>query len=407
MTAEEWKEATEREFLKLHNIQPEEGETAEHAIRSYQKNIRYKCQELFFRGAGAIRQLVLKRTGEALYGGDEQIERAMDVLTTTAISRVEVPSRYFVTERVYQMLKALGLDQPIGWNYCEELPAGLTAYDLLGILDRLADRTTYTTFKEDYPELYALISDYIKTNVPSAQKNRPAEIGLDFTTWGELADAGVIGYRYLNPDDQGNYNVGILNSLMRKSDTSENRDRLHRYVKRGVAILKNPPPEQLDERGDYIEEKSPLSFFEDIYSLEKKGRKEIEDYAQSYIYPALRYIYTFNALMRIFEEVYGIKELEKTTTIDTRKFEGKLTAFNNQLYAFYRNVHGNPEEQKRKRSILKEIFSPLETDGLHPSEKAIKALKSELKKQGFSYQARLNLNHIDAMLDRLKYSREE
>jgi hypothetical protein len=401
MTAEEWKEATEREFLKLHNIQPEEGETAEHAIWSYQKNIRYKCQELFFRGAGAIRQFVLKRTGEALYGGDEQIERAMDVLTTTAISRVDVPSRYLFTERLYQMLKALGLDQPIGWNYCEELPTGLTAYDLLGIIDRKTDCIIYTTFKEDYPELYALISNYIKTNVPSAQKNKPAEIGSDFTTWGELADAGVIGYRDLKPD-----NLGILNSLMRKSDTSSNKDKLHRYLKGGVAILKNPTPEQLDERGDYIEEKSPLSFFEDIYSLEKKGREEIEDYAQSYIYPALRYIYTFNALMRIFEEVYGIKELEETTRIDVYKFERKLTAFNLQLFNFYRNVHGNTEEQKRKRSILKEIFSPLETEGLHPSDKAIKALKTELKKQGFTYEARLLLGQVDTLLERLMYGRE-
>jgi hypothetical protein len=402
MTDKAWEEATEREYIKLHGIEPKKGETPAHAIERYKKNIFTKCQELFFRGGKAIKQFVRETTGKTLYGANSSLELTMRIIVKNAMGSIYEPILPFTSKTARYMWEALGLNIPIEWHYCEDLPAGLTAYDLLVIPDIKWDRSILDALEEGYPALINLITTYIKDNVPSARKLKPTELFKNFTTWGELADLGIIGYKYLQPDDQGNYNVNIINTLLREEPNTENKDRLSRYLRRGVAILKNPPAVVVDPRGDYIEEKSPLSFFEDIYSLEKKGREEIEDYAESYIYPALQYVYTFNALMRIFEEVYEIKDLAEITRIDPSKFEEKLARFNNQLYAFYRNVHGDSKEKARKRSILKAIFTPLTTEGLHPSDKVIKAVTRDMKKLVVKpYETRLLLAQIDALLNRL------
>lgn len=406
MTDKAWEEATEREYIKLHGIEPKKGETPAHAIERYKKNILPKCQELFFRGGKAIKQYVMERTGKTLYGANVTLELEMRIIVKNAMGSIYEPILPFTSKNARYIWEALGLNIPIEWHYCEDLPAGLTAYDLLVIPDIKWNRSILDALEEGYPALINLITTYIKDNVPSARELKPTELFKDFTTRGELADLGIIGYKYLQPDDQGNYNVGIINTLLNAEPNTESKDRLSRYLRRGVAILKNPPAVVVDPRGDYIEEKSPLSFFEDIYSLGKKGREEIEDYAESYIYPALQYVYTFNALMRIFEDVYEIKDLAETTRIDPGKFEQKLDRFNNQLYTFYRNVHGDAKEKERKRSILKEIFSPLETEGLHPSDKAITELKAELKQQGFTTEARQLLGRVDALIYRLMYGGE-
>jgi hypothetical protein len=176
----------------------------------------------------------------------------------------------------------------------------------------------------------------------------------------------------------------------------------------GIAILKNPAKSQIDANGDYIEEKSPLYFFENLYSLEdnEEKQREIYGYSRSLIYPAMRYLYAFNALMEIIEEVYDIADLADTTRLDTSLFESKMTAYNNMLYVFYHNVYGNEAEKQHKRAIIKEVFSPLEIDTLTPTKEAIEGVKAELTKLGFSSNARKRLKYLDAFIDRLMYSRE-
>ena len=164
----------------------------------------------------------------------------------------------------------------------------------------------------------------------------------------------------------------------------------------------------MDEQGDYIEQKSPLLFFQSLYTLEGDGDKiaELQGYIDTLINPALGYLYAFNTLMEIIGKVYDLPELAEVACFDTSLFESKMSGFNGMLYIFYHNVYGNEAEKQHKRAIIKEAFRPLETETLKPSQEAIEEITAELTKLGLSSDARKKLKYLDAFIDRLMNSRE-
>lgn len=408
MTSEEWQKALEEEFLRTHKLTINgEPASTEETIREYNRDRLIKSYELFFKGAKAIREFVLERTGKELDGTDEEIEEALNDILNDTIDYVG-KARY--NPNAEKIAEALGFSTPTEWHTYEELPEGLTAYDLL---DLIIDSSRYgetdekkhlKAFKTEYKELYTALNAYIEENVPKARGLKPNQLYKDIVSWGELADAGIIGYSSLiQPDDRE-----IVQIWTEGEDTTENKSKRLRAGLRGIAILRNPASYQTDENGDYIEEKSPLPFFLSLYTLEGDGDKiaEINSYIDNLIYPALSYLYAFNSLMGIIGKVYDLPELEEVVRYDTRLFESKMSAFNDMLYFFYHDVYGNEEEKQRKRSIIKKIFRPLEADTLKPSQEAIEEVTAELTKLGFSSDARKKLKYLDAFIDRLMNSRE-
>lgn len=409
MTSEEWQKALEEEFLRTHKLTINgEPASTEETIREYNRDRLIKSYELFFKGAKAIREFVLERTGKELDGTDEEIEEALnDIILNDTIDYVG-KARY--NPNAEKIAEALGFSTPTEWHTYEELPEGLTAYDLL---DLIIDSSRYgetdekkhlKAFKTEYKELYTALNAYIEENVPKARGLKPNQLYKDIVSWGELADAGIIGYSSLiQPDDRE-----IVQIWTEGEDTTENKSKRLRAGLRGIAILRNPASYQTDENGDYIEKKSPLRFFLSLYTLEGDGDKiaEINSYIDNLIYPALSYLYAFNSLMGIIGKVYDLPELEEVTRFDTRLFESKMSGFNGMLYLFYHDVYGNEEEKQRKRAIIKEIFRPLEADTLKPSQEAIEEVTAELTKLGFSSDARKKLKYLDAFIDRLMNSRE-
>lgn len=404
MTSEEWQKALEEEFLRTHKLTINgEPASTEETIREYNIDRLTKGYELFFKGAKAIREFVLERTGKELDGTDEEIEEALDGI-------IDYVGKARYNPNAEKIEEALGFSTPAEWHTYEELPEGLTAYDLLHLIaesssyEETDEKKHLKAFKTEYKELYTALNAYIEENVPKARGLKPNQLYKDIVSWGELADAGIIGYSSLiQPDDRE-----IVQIWTEGEDTTENKSKRLRAGRRGIAILRNPASYQTDENGDYIEKKSPLPFFLSLYTLEGDGDKiaEINSYIDNLIYPALSYLYAFNSLMGIIGKVYDLPELEEVARFDTRIFESNMSGYNGMLYLFYHNVYGNEEEKQRKRAIIKEIFRPLEADTLKPSQEAIEEVTAELTKLGFSSDARKKLRYLDAFIDRLMNSRE-
>ena len=408
MTSEEWQKVLEEEFLRTHKLTINgDPASTEETIREYNRDRRIKSYELFFKGAKAIREFVLERTGKELDGTDEEIEEALNDILNDTIDHVW-KARY--NPNAEKIAEALGFSTPAEWHTYEELPEGLTAYDLLYLIaesssyEETDEKEALKHFKKDAPALYDALKAYIESKVPQARGLKPNQLYKDIVSWGELADAGIIGYSSLiQPDDKE-----IIDIATRGEDTTENKSKRLRTGLKGIAILKHPAPFQMDEQGDYIEQKSPLLFFQSLYTLEGDGDKiaELQGYIDTLINPALGYLYAFNTLMEIIGKVYDLPELAEVACFDTSLFESKMSGFNGMLYIFYHNVYGNEAEKQHKRAIIKEAFRPLETETLKPSQEAIEEITAELTKLGFSSDARKKLKYLDAFIDRLMNSRE-
>lgn len=404
MTSEEWQETLKEEFLRTHKLTINGvPATAEETVQSYNTDRLIKSYELFFNGAKAIRELTLEKTGKALEGTDEEIEEALN-------DTIDYVGKAKYNPDAEKIAEALDFSTPTEWHTYEELPEGLTAYDLL---DLITDSSQYAetdpkdhlkSFKAEYPELYKALNAYIEENIPNAKGLKANQLYKDIVSWGELADAGIIGYKALTqPDDRQ-----IVEFWTGDEDTTENQSKRLRTGLRGIAILKNPSSYQTDENGDYIEKKNPLQNFMSLYSLEGDGEKmaELQGFRDNLIYPAMSYLYSFNALMEIIGKVYDLPELAEVARYDTSLFESKMSGFNGMLYIFYHDVYGNEADKKRKRAIIKELFTPLEADTLTPSQEAIEEITAELTKLGLSSDARKKLKYLDAFIDRLMNSRE-
>lgn len=386
MTSEEWQETLQEE-----------------TVQHYNQNRLIASYELFFKGAKAIRELVLERTGKQLDGTDEELEEALN-------DTIAYVGKAHYKPNAEQIEEALGFATPTEWHTYEELPEGLTAYDLL---DLITDSSSYgetdpkkhlKAFKAEYPELYTALNAYIEEKVPQARGLKPNQLYKDIVSWGELAEHGVIGYSSLiQPDDRE-----IVQIWTEGEDTTESKSKRLRTGLKGIAILRHPASYQTDEKGDYIEKKSPLHFFQSLYTLEGDGDKiaELQGYIDNLINPALGYLYAFNALMEIIGKVYDLPELAEVARYDTTLFESKMSGFNGLLYVFYHNVYGNEAEKQHKRAIIKEAFSPLEAEPLKPSREAIEEITAELTKLGLSSDAGKKLKYLDAFIDRLMNSRE-
>lgn len=404
MTIEEWQKALDEEYLKTHKLTINGRPATIDETREYYNTQRLiKTYELIFKGAGAIREAWKEYKGTAPdHLTDEELLQCLDELkdsTLRQLSKENTP------------LKEL-LDYCNGteWHLYTEPPADLTAYDLLSLI---ADSASYAEitekehlkmFKEEYAELYNALKDYIDSTVPRLKTLKANQLYKEVITLGELADAGMIGYKeQVEPRD-----MDLAEYCCRNGIATLNQ--IRRGTFNGIAILQHPSKEQVDENGDYIQEKSPLLFFQNLYSLEEDEEqiKELHNYVKNLIYPALSYLYAYNALMEIIGAVYDLPDLPEVAKCDTSTFEGKMEAFNGMLYMFYDRVDGDKKEEiARKRKIIKEAFLPLEADILKPTKEAIEEVKTELTNMGFSYNTSRRLQYLDAFIDQLRNSRKE
>lgn len=404
MTSEEWQGALYEEFLKRHKLTKNgEKATPEETVSFYNQKRLLESYELFFKGGETLRER-LEETGIHTDKTDEELEEALNHV-------IDFVGKNNITHTEKQIAELLEDSTPTTWHTYEESPEGLTLYDLLdlyteeerGGLDT-EPKEAIKHLKKDAPDLYNALKAYIEEKVPQAKGLKANQLQKDIISWGELATLGAIGYSDLiQPDDRQ-----IIDIATQNEDTTENQSKRLRTMFSGIATLTSPSSSQVDEKGDYIEPKDPLLSFNTIYSLEGNTAlvSELYGYIDALIYPAMRYLYSFNALMEIMGDIYDLPELVEVVTLDISLFEGKMEAYNNILYMLYHDIYGNEEEKQHKREILKYAFRTLETDTLKPTEQAKEDIREELKKLGYSSEARKKLKYLDAILDHLMYTRE-
>lgn len=414
MSLEEWQKTLEELYLESHHLTINgEPATAEETFKHYREQTILKTYKLFFEGIEGIKRAYKEVVGEDMEVDETEETRLLKALEDMlgAGASWEVDRRDKTQAPLYSLQGLLRhlADQTetiTEWHYNENPPEDITKdyflEDILeewysGILseDTKEAQATLEEFIADYPELYKAVVAYIKKTVPAFSKIKPAHYMDELTSWGELAELGVANYRSLIEPTV----YDIAQQFTVEADASENLrnySKRRRINRRGIAIAQEPTSWQTDEKGDYKEAPDPLSVFYNLDSVaeSESQRAELDAFQNNLFKPALRFLYAYNALILIIGAVYDIEGAE-ALQLSTRTFESQLKSFNNLIYIFYGEVYGDPEEKKRKRELIKELFPPVDTEELKPAKEAIDAVTAELTELGFTSKARKKLKNFD------------
>lgn len=388
-------------------------------LKQAQKLGFFKVYEMFFKGIDGVRATYKEMYGEDTTELDAYDEaRIMDALADMAgdVGQEDMARR---AVGVVPALPLQGLLRRIAdkleyltpvWHYYTDPPEGLTKFDFLedafclwynGILGGLAigdmEECEYdlNEFRRDYPELYKAVTEYVEEHIPALKNTPPSQIWDASVSWGELAELDFLDFKeILSPSE-----LNILETVAENAP-ADKRILMDRLVYNSIAIVQNPRPHQLDENGDFVEQlDSVILKTTDIYRAAEKERRtgEFETLRNTLMYPALRYLCSFNVLMGILSKIYDIDELD-TVQLQTDYIKDKLDAFNSVLYLFYADVYGEKEEVDRKRNLMKEIFVPVDMADFMPKQEAIDAVTTALATLDFSVETMQKLKKLDVYI---------
>lgn len=417
LSKEDWKKALEELYLDYHKLTINgEPATAEEIHAHYRKQQMLKTHQLFWNGVESIKALYREVTGEDMGEVSEQEEKDLmdaleDILTIQLRTNAEnerklngIAPLYPLHDMVIGLIDGT-LATVAEWHY-SDTPPKLTKYEVLedmiehysGVYaDEVSEEEQIADFVADYPALYSALEAYIKKTVPALASLSPSQYADEAISWGELADMGFIDYKELvEPDNRRITGQYLEDTGKNPGNHLKAHEQNQRAFWRGIAILQEPFPWQVDKNGDYLEEEDPLTVFTNLDKLAEteEQKAEVRAYAENLFKPALRFLYAFNTLMTILGAVYDIEGLE-TVQLSTGYFESQLEGFNKMLYILYVDVYGDPAEQTRKRKIVKELFQPVDINELKPTQKAIDAVREELVELGFTQKTRKALRNFD------------
>ena len=397
----EWEDALEKAYLETHKLTVN-GKRAsnEKTIKYFREKAFVKAQELYYHGAEATRAFVTEKTGEPCTLTDEQIEHDLSSLINMGGGPFELALS------CGPIAAALEFVPKATWTKnTDPPPAGLTLHDFLELyIDEWRagkEKETLQAFKKDCPALFDALKAYIEKTVPELCGLKPNQLYKDIISAWKLESSGLIGYEnYTEPADSTI--ISVLTGHNPK--TTEEHRKTIRGENRGIAIIREPYRWQVDKNGDYKESKSPLSYFGSIDTLaeDETRKEELKGYSKYLIYPAMSYLYAYNALMEILAEVYDLPELKETARIKTKDLEGRMEAFNSFLHGLYYGVYGTEADKKRKREIIKEALYELDYEQLKPTEEAIAEVTKELEALGISSNARKRLKYLDKFITALE-----
>lgn len=417
-SSEEWIAKLQEDFMQRHRLFI--GADIEEAKKYCKREFTFRCNELLFYGIDAVKALHRKMTGE-------ELPQEYETVAMQSIEGLLDYRGYFLQDalkngkrpRNPEDLLLLGIiaDYPgaiAEWHTYSEPPAGFTKYDILeyctGFYDSSrCDSAVFSEFLEDYPGLFVALEDYIKQSLKKAETITPDQYGEPLATWGELADMGCFngGYRDLVTASIYDIQETIGQEAEEDGDCSlETHLKIARIAVSGIAIEKAPQPFRTTESGEYADKWKPfadVTGISDIYGLAQSeaSRTELSDCVSSLMVPALRYLQAFNTLVDIIGTVYDIENIAEVKIKSVEYAEELCSASNCLLYSLHATVYGSEEEKKRKRELVREIFTPIDYFSLRPTEEAIEAVTKELSSLGFGSEARKKLKKFDSLIEKL------
>ena len=385
MSSEEWSKAT-GELITFDRYQ--------------QRHIN--LTRVFYEGADSIRKRAKELSGNPHALDDFTDEELLDYMEELIEGGIDDKGDRREPKEFLEQLEPADFVK-MEWHYSEP-PADLTKYDILteclkrysgGWSDRLlepngefteeiSEKAQLAEFVKDYPAVYKALCHYLFGKVKLFGKLRPSQYFEPVITCGELADLGVIGYPEYTQAKDANI-IELYNSKNGESGS----------IFRGIAILQNPLRSQLTEEGNFKPD-TRLDFSRIAYgslqtiSEDEEDRKWLDMMKNEHIIPALKYIAQYKAALKILADVYGLGDVTNATLPPevVNSITGQIDAYNGLLYSFYYDVHGNKEQKKEKRELIKELFSPFYIDEYQPSKESIKAVKRELEELGMTSSAR-------------------
>lgn len=408
MTSEEWQEALKKDYMKRHQLTIN-GEPA-----SYEETLKTFNQERWNWG----RRL--------LYGGMDSIRGALE---EKGLSLPEGTNEALLMEEIENLLimggdkEHHGEKSPIQaliegessysttWHYYDDPPEDLTKYDILDqlserycgaytdrllngeLVEELSEAEQLKEFITDYPALFSALKGEIERLIPSTKKLKANQRCKEITTWGELADLEIPYYQaYIEPDI-----YSIANRY--QENTGGGYAQHKRISSKGIAIIQKPHKWDLDEQGDYQEERNPLHLFLNIGTIaeNQESRIDIQAARETLMIPALRYLYAYNVLIEIIGRAYDIEGIEHLKQ-KLSTFEHQLEATNDYIYLLYYTVYGTPEEKAQKREYIKELFKPIEVEDLKPTQEAIASVEKAINGLGLGPDAVRKLRTFDAFI---------
>lgn len=415
MSLLEWQKALHDTWFKLYCPNKRKKErTVEGVYRNYCDDRLLKSYRLFYNGITGIKQRYKELVGKEMPELSDREEflllRALEDLpgfygeknqnenekSSVPLYSLEVFLSGLIEGHVLGVVEWLAYEESPKITKYQVLTEGLELCDgARGNRDVEGFQYPLDEFMADYPALYKALEAYLKKIIPAFREMNSSDYLDEAISRGELADVGIANYRELTVPTVDH----IVNWYAGEAEGKVSSDR-YSFQRRancgGIAIIQEPAKEQIDENGDYKKASYPVSVTWNLYSLAASEiQKEELDFCQNNLFkPALRFLYAFNALMKIIGAVYDIADME-AIRLSTETFESQLNSFNNLIYIFYGKVYGSMEDKKLKRKLIKELFPPVDIEGLKPTKEAIEAVTAELRDLGFTLQARKKLKNFD------------
>lgn len=349
-----------------------------------------RATELFFAGPEAIRKAGLQRGVDLSDLSDQAL---LDAITKAGNQEGERETR----NKMYEIIYPEGSNFA-KWHYKEPAPSHLLKHRVLetflnyyrGESNSAADpKTLFKEFAKDYPELYQAVRSEVEVAIPQARGLKSSQADKCIATQGELADLGLQRYIDLvKPKEDNIINAFSLIHPRREIDS--------------LAIINEPPPYNIDERGFY---KSILPnpliglLTLDSFADSQTVKDNLRAIATNTVIPAIRQILAHNTLIDILTRVYSLEDTQPLKIDITTTLEPKIKRHNELLFHLYHHAFG--KDKARKRKILKEAFAPLYLEDYYPSETDQAYTEYRLIEAGFTPKAQAILKNFDDLLNEL------
>lgn len=372
---------------------------------------------LLYQGIDGIKRYYKEKTGHELNLSKEDERSVLRDLDSFSHGTTQFYER--ASEELQKLYVCLGYKNATAWHSYTELPEDLSLYDMIPVYDDVyrdsidtpEEKDVFKAFKEDMPELYEAIKAYTESKLEKAKDLKPSQYFKPFTTWGELADCGYWKYDRLTTtdgDDLNNHCDEILEILLKEEGVNDDdlSALVYSYSERirskGIAISTKKDSSLVSLNGDYSQALDMASNACDILRLpEDTERLDLMNgYATKLIYPSIRFMYGYNALVEILSRQYGVPDLKYMGVVPSN-FEEKVKAYNALLYNLYNSVYGCDEVKEKKRAIIKEYMPELELECFKPSEEAIQEVEDELRSLGTSNRNKMQIGEFFKLVDRL------
>lgn len=398
MTQEEWHEA-----VKTRGYNGSEDESLMDVLERRSTKRVLTAYKLLYRGTDAIKDFYKEKTGEDLAMTDEElasVPNAIETVLTMGSSELNHPS-----EKLRKLLECMGWDNAYSWHTYDDVPEDTSMFDMLEVYMEVyrengdKPKEMLTAFKEDYPELYKAIISYLEAKLDSAKGLKPSQYYDDLFTFGELADNEVIDCaEVVKPDNHIKSN--ILDAYLEEHPVSDKESfSLHkRAMLCGIAIMNDTPSPLLNT---YLADAFPYVMCVDDIGDKVSAQSSIAFALNELIYPAVQFMYGYNALLGIIGRLYDIPDLEYVLGADTVTLDERTLSYNSILYTLHFDVYGDPEEKERKRSIIREYLPEIDLERFKPKEETIKAVEEELRHKGTGDTSSIELNGFYKLIVRL------